>query len=109
MEMNRAMRLFIKNEVASESARWIHQAMSVLQTENKDNTVKSFLAELEEGIADVRTNYIQIVLLRHRTLQKKPFYQLQIFGLNFILLRRWLKRICNGTGCMNLIMSSVRK
>ncbi len=85
MEMNRAMRLFIKNEVASESARWIHQAMSVLQTENKDNTVKSFLAELEEGIADVRTNYIQIVLLRHRTLQKKPFYQLQIFGPEFYL------------------------
>ena len=73
MEMNRAMRLFIKNEVASESARWIHQAMSVLQTENKDNTVKSFLAELEEGIADVRTNYIQNRAFETQDIAKKAF------------------------------------
>lgn len=85
MEMNRAMRLFMKNEVASESAKWIFQAMAVLQAENKNKTVKHFLDELEKEILDVRACYIQISLLRHRILQKRPFYQLQTFSPDFYL------------------------
>lgn len=85
MEMSKAMKLFLNNEVASASAKWIFQAMSVLQTENKEKTVKAFLKELEEGIGDERVCYIQITLLRYRTLQKRPFYQLQTFGPEFYL------------------------
>ncbi len=85
MEMNSAMRLFIRNEIASESAKWIYQAMTVLQAENKDQTIKRFLDELEEGLSDIRTCYIQISLLRYQILQKRPFYQLQIFGPEFYL------------------------
>ena len=76
MEMNKAMKVFIKNEVASASARWVYQAMSVLQIENKEKTMNHFLDELKEGIADERVNYVQIVLLRYKTLQKNPFYQM---------------------------------
>ena len=61
MEMNRAMRLFIKNEVASESAKWIYQAMTVLQTENKNKTVKHFLDELEEEIDDVEDKLEEMI------------------------------------------------
>ena len=43
MEMNSAMRLFIRNEIASESAKWIYKAMTVLQAENKNKTNKSFV------------------------------------------------------------------
>ncbi len=85
MEMNSAMRLFIRNEIASESAKWIYKAMTVLQAENKDQTIKRFLDELEEGLSDIRTCYIQISLLRYQILQKRPFYQLQIFGPEFYL------------------------
>lgn len=85
MEMNSAMWLFIRNEIASESAKWIYQAMTVLQAENKDQTIKRFLDELEEGLSDIRTCYIQISLLRYQILQKRPFYQLQIFGPEFYL------------------------
>ena len=85
MEMNSAMRLFIRNEIVSESAKWIYQAMTVLQAENKDQTIKRFLDELEEGLSDIRTCYIQISLLRYQILQKRPFYQLQIFGPEFYL------------------------
>ena len=74
MEMSRTMRLFIKNEVASESAKWIYKAMTVLQAENKNKTVKHFLYELEEEILDVRACYIQISLLRHRILQASNFW-----------------------------------
>ena len=45
----------------------------------------SFLDELEEGISDERACYLQITLLRHRTLQKRPFYQIQTFGPEFYL------------------------
>lgn len=85
MEMNKAMKCFMRNEVASASAKWIYRAMSVLQTENKEKTIKSFLDELEGGISDKRVCYLQISLLRHRTLQKRPFYQLQTFGHEFYL------------------------
>ena len=85
MEMNKAMKMFVENEVASASARWVYKAMSVLQTENKEKTIKSFLDELEEGISDERACYLQITLLRHRTLQKRPFYLIQTFGPEFYL------------------------
>lgn len=85
MEMNSAMRLFIRNEIASESAKWIYKAMTVLQAENKNKTINHLLDELEAEILDVRVCYIQISLLRYRILQKRPFYQLQIFGPEFYL------------------------
>lgn len=85
MEMNSAMRLFIRNEIASESAKWIYKAMTVLQAENKNKTINHLLDELEAEISDVRVCYIQISLLRYRILQKRPFYQLQIFGPEFYL------------------------
>ena len=85
MEMNKAMKMFVENEVASASARWVYKDMSVLKTENKEKTIKSFLDELEEGISDERACYLQITLLRHRTLQKRPFYQIQTFGPEFYL------------------------
>ncbi len=85
MEMNKAMKVFIKNEVAFASAKWIHQAMSVLQIENKEKTMNHFLDELKDSIADERVNYVQIVLLRYKTLQKNPFYQMQTFGPAFYL------------------------
>lgn len=85
MEMNKAMNMFVKNEVASASAKWIYQAMSVLQIENKAKTISHFLNELEEGILDERVCYLQITLLRYKTLQKKPFYQIQTFGPAFYL------------------------
>lgn len=85
MEMNKAMKMFVKNEVASASARWIYQAMSVLQAENKEKTIKDFLDELEEGISDERVCYLQITLLRYRTSQKRPFYQIRTFGPEFYL------------------------
>lgn len=85
MEMNRAMNLFLKNEVASASAKWVYRAMSVLHTENKGKTIKEFLDELEEGIADEQVCYLQITLLRYRTLQKRPFYQIRTFGPEFYL------------------------
>ena len=73
MEMNKAMKMFVKNEVAFASAKWIHQAMSVFQIEHKEKTIHYFLDELNEGIADERVHYIQIALLRYKTLQKKTF------------------------------------
>ena len=76
MEMNKAMKMFVENEVALASAKWIHQAMSILQIEHKEKTMNYFLDELKEGIADERVNYVQIVLLRYKTLQKNPFYQM---------------------------------
>ena len=76
MEMNKAMKMFVENEVALASAKWIHQAMSVLQIENKEKTMNHFLDELKYSIADERVNYVQIVLLRYKTLQKNPFYQM---------------------------------
>ena len=85
MEMNSAMRLFIRNEIASESAKWIYKAMTVLQAENKNKTINHLLDELEAEILDVRVCYIQISLLRYRILQKRPFYQVQIFGPEFYL------------------------
>lgn len=85
MEMNDAMKIFVRNEVALASAKWIHQAMTVFQTENKEETIRCFLEELEEGISDERVCYLQITLLRHRTLQKRPFYQIQTFGSEFYL------------------------
>ena len=85
MEMNKAMKMFVENEVALASAKWIHQAMSVLQIENKEKTMNHFLDELKEGIADERVNYVQIVLLRYKTLQTNPFYQMQNFGPAFYL------------------------
>ena len=85
MEMNKAMKMFVKNEVAFASAKWIHQAMSVFQIEHKEKTIHYFLDELNEGIADERVHYIQIALLRYKTLQKKPFYQIQTFGSAFYL------------------------
>ena len=85
MEMNKAMKVFIKNEVAFASAKWIHQAMSVFQIEHKEKTIHYFLDELNKGIADERVHYIQIALLRYKTLQKKPFYQIQTFGSAFYL------------------------
>lgn len=85
MEMNSAMRLFIRNEIASESAKWIYKAMTVLQAENKNKTINHLLDELEAEISDVRVCYIQISLLRYQILQKRPFYQLQIFGPEFYL------------------------
>ena len=85
MEMNSAMRLFIRNEIASESAKWIYKAMTVLQAENKNKMINHVLDELEAEISDVRVCYIQISLLRYRILQKRPFYQLQIFGPEFYL------------------------
>lgn len=42
MEMSNAIKRFVKNEVASASAKWIYQAMSVLQTDSKEKTVKNF-------------------------------------------------------------------
>lgn len=40
---------------------------------------------MKEGIADERVNYVQIALLRYKTLQKKSFYQMQTFGPAFYL------------------------
>lgn len=85
MEMNKAMKMFVENEVALASAKWIHQAMSVFQIEHKEKTIHYFLDELNKGIADERVHYIQIALLRYKTLQKKPFYQIQTFGSAFYL------------------------
>ena len=59
--------------------------MTVLQAENKNKTINHLLDELEAEILDVRVCYIQISLLRYRILQKRPFYQLQIFGPEFYL------------------------
>lgn len=42
MEMNKAMKMFVKNEVAFASAKWIHQAMSILQIEHKEKTMNYF-------------------------------------------------------------------
>lgn len=85
MEMNKAMKTFVKNDVASASAKWIYQAMSVLQVENREKTINHFLNELEEGIMDERVCYLHITLLRYRTLQNQPFYQMQTFGPAFYL------------------------
>ncbi len=59
--------------------------MSVLQIKSKEQTIKSFLDELEEGISDERACYLQIALLKYRILQKRPFYQIQTFGPEFYL------------------------
>lgn len=86
MKIDKAMERFLQNEVASASARWQYQAMSVLQKENKRETIKRFVDELQEGISNEDTCYLQIALMRYRTLQKRPFYQLQAFGSGFYLM-----------------------
>lgn len=85
MEMSNAIKRFVKNEVASASAKWIYQAMSVLQTDSKEKTVKNFLTELAEEISDEKVCYLQITLMKYRILQKRPFYRIQTFGPEFYL------------------------
>ena len=81
MEMNKAMKMFVENEVALASAKWIHQAMSALQIENKEKTMNHFLDELKDSIADERVNYVQGI----KHYRKNLFIRYKPLALPFIL------------------------
>lgn len=85
MELSRAMKQFLGREVASASAEFMYRSMSALRGGRKEEQTASFLDVLKGCIQNPRVRFLQISLVRHRTLQKRSFYCIQTFGKEFYL------------------------
>lgn len=92
MEKSDYLKLFLRKEVAAASAEFMYKAMSALQIEKKEETIRQFVSDIKE-IRKVETiRFLQISLTYHKALMGKPFYGLLGFGPSLYLAPPVLER-----------------